>query len=86
MEEEVILGDILLNHEAVHGRRSAEGSDMMLSEKRQQVMGVETVKVINKDRCFAEPLAIELAPHCFGPTSIGDGQVKPLRARHNANI
>ena len=58
----VVLGDIFLNHKAVHGWRSTEGCDTVFSKKRQQIMSVKTVEIVGKGSCFAEPLAIELAP------------------------
>ena len=74
----VVLGDIFLYHKAVHGWRRAEGGNMVFSKKRQQIMGVKAVKIINKNSRLAEPLAIELAPHGFGPASIRDSQVQSL--------
>ena len=51
---------------------------MIFGKKRQQVMGVKTVKIVSESSCFAEPLAIEFTPERFTPTSIRDGEMDPV--------
>ena len=59
-----------------------EKGDVVLSEHRQDVRRVKFVKVIDEDRAFAQPLAVELAPEGLAPARIGDGEVEavPLAA------
>ena len=69
---------ILLDQHPVHGRRCAEGGNIVFFEHGQDLLRIEAVKVIDKDRCLAQPLAIKLAPHGFGPAGVGNGQMQAI--------
>ena len=75
---EVVLVEILLDEETVHGRRCAEGRDLVLGEEREQIVRMETVEVVNEGRASVHPLAVELAPQGFSPAGIGDRQMQSV--------
>ena len=67
---EVVLRDVLFNEHAVHRRRRAESRDAVLREHRENLLGVETREVVDEERPFAHPLAVELAPARLGPARL----------------
>ena len=76
---EVILAQIVLDKHAVHGGRRAEGGDLILCEQGQDVVGVESVEVVDEQGRLAQPLAVDLAPGGLGPAGVGDGQMQTVR-------
>ena len=51
---------------------------MILGKQRQNVVGVEAVKVIGKDGALRHPLPVELAPKRFAPAGVRNGQVQTV--------
>ena len=69
------LGEIFFDHKAVDRGRGAEGRDLVVAHFLTEVLSVEPLIVIDKERRACNPLAIDLAPGAFGPTGIGYRQV-----------
>ena len=76
----VIFGKILFYEHAVHGRRCAEGGDMIFRKHRKDLCCIKSVEVIGEDCAFAEPLAIKFSPKGFSPAGIGNCEVKSVAA------
>ena len=72
----VELGKVVLDEESVHRRRSTESGDVVLLEHRKDVVGRESIEIIDEHGRFAEPLSEEFAPDSFAPTGIGDGEME----------
>ena len=72
------MAQILLDHHAVHGGGRAERRDIVFGEHGQNLMGVEPLEIVDKDRALAEPLAVELAPQCLAPAGVGNGQMQAV--------
>ena len=75
---QVVLAEVLLDEEPVHGRRGAEGGDVVFCEHGQNVVGVKPVEVIGEDGRLAHPLAIVLAPHGLAPACVRNGEVQAI--------
>ena len=75
---EVVLRQILANHEAVDGGGRTEAGHTILLHLSQQTVGIELLMVEDKDRSASKPLAVELTPHSLSPAGIGDRQVKRM--------
>ena len=75
---QVETGQILFDEHAVHGGRRAESRYMVLGEERQDLVGVEAVEVVDEYGGLVEPLSVELAPHGFRPSGVGNGEVEPV--------
>ena len=75
---EVVAAQILLNEHPVHGRRRAEGGDIVLGEHGKDLLRIEPVKVIDKYRALAQPLAVELTPERLAPAGLGDGEMQSV--------
>ena len=72
---EVILREILLNHEAIDGRRGTERGDVILLNLSHNLICRKLLVVENEDGCSGKPLSVELAPNCLAPTGIGYGEM-----------
>ncbi|KAF5033160.1 hypothetical protein DSECCO2_609650 [anaerobic digester metagenome] len=73
---EVVLGKVLADEEAVDGRRSAKGRDLVLAHDLEQLRRDElAAKIPDEDHGPGHPLAVELAPHGLAPAGVGHGQV-----------
>ena len=77
---EVVGSDVLLQHEAVHGRRRAEGREVVVLHDLQQLSGYELVHVVGEDRGTGNPLTVDLAPAELGPAAVGDAHVQAVLA------
>ena len=75
---QAIFAEILLHHQAIHGRRAAEGGDLVLVDQRQNLARVEAIEVVGEDTPLHQPLAIELAPDGLAPASVRDGEVNTV--------
>ena len=73
---EVEAGQVLLDEHPVHCGRRTERRDVVFGEHRQDLLGVEPVKVVDEHRAFAQPLAIQLAPEGLAPAGLGDREVQ----------
>ena len=51
---------------------------MVFRKQGQNLLGVETVKVVDEDGCLTQPLTVELAPQGLCPAGIGNGQVQTV--------
>ena len=51
---------------------------MVFRKQGQNLLGVETVKVVDEDGCLTQPLTVELAPQGLCPAGIGNGQVQAV--------
>ena len=67
----VIGRDILLQHEAVHGGRRAEGREVVVLHDLQKLGGYELVHVVGEDRGTGNPLTVDFTPAKFCPTGVG---------------
>ena len=67
---EVILLDVLLNHESVDGRRRTEGSHLVFFQVGQQLCWNEFIHIVDELGGSYDPLAIDLAPAALGPPGI----------------
>ena len=76
---QVVLAQVLLAQHAVHGRRRAEGGDVVPGKQRQDVRRVKAVEVVHEDGRLAQPLAVDLAPAGLGPAGVGNRQVQAVR-------
>ena len=73
---QVVGGHVLLQHEAVHGRRRAEGGELVVLNLLQKLGGHELVHVVGEDGGTGDPLAVDLAPAELGPTGVGHRHVQ----------
>ena len=73
---EVEAGQILLDQHPVHRGRRTERCDVVFGEHRQNLLGVEPIKVVDEHRTLAQPLAIQLAPERLAPAGLGDREVQ----------
>ena len=73
---EVEAGKILLDQHPVHRGRRTERRDVVFGEHRQDLLGVEPIKVVDEHRTLAQPLAIQLAPERLAPAGLGDREVQ----------
>ena len=73
---EVEAGQILLDQHPVHRGRRTERRDVVFGEHRQDLLGVEPIKVVDEHRTLAQPLAIQLAPERLAPAGLGDREVQ----------
>ena len=72
---EVILREILLNHEAIDGRRSAERGDVILLNLAHNLISCKLLVIEDEDGGSGKPLSVELAPNSLAPTGIGYGKM-----------
>ena len=79
---QVIVLQVHLDEHPQHGRRGAEGGDVVLPEHRQDVRRVKLVKVVYENRALTQPLPVQLAPQGLAPARVGNRQVQavPLAA------
>ena len=75
---QVVAGEILLDEEAVHRGRRAKAGHAVLFQHFEQIGGDEAVKIVYKQRCSADPLAVELTPARLGPAGVGHGHMDGL--------
>ena len=68
---EVVLREILANHEAIDGGRCAERGHLIFLHLAQQRVGIELLMIEHEYCGASKPLAIELAPNSLAPTGIG---------------
>ena len=76
----VVGCDVLLQHEAVHGGRRAEGREVVVLHDLQKLGGYELVHVVGEDGCTGDPLAVDLAPAELGPAAVGHAHVQAVLA------
>ena len=72
---EVILREILLNHEAVDSRRGTERGDVVLLNLAHDLIRRKLLVIEDEDGGSGKPLSVELAPYSLAPTSIGYGKM-----------
>ena len=72
---EVVGVEVLRHHETVHRRRAAQGRDLVLRDKRENLARVEAVEIVREDTGLHEPLPVVFAPDGLAPTRVGDGEV-----------
>ena len=72
---EVILREILLNHEAIDGWRSAERGDVIFLNLAHDLIRRKLLVIEDEDGGSGKPLTIELAPNSLAPTGIGYGKM-----------
>ena len=72
---QVVGSHIFLNHIAIDRGRRAERSDAVFCQHGEQIVRVEAVEIVHKERRPAQPLAIELAPAALRPAAIRRGEV-----------
>ena len=75
---EVVLLDVLLEHEAVHGGRRAKGAQVEVLHHLQELGGDELPHVVAEDGGAADPLAVDLAPAEFCPAGVRDGHMQAV--------
>ena len=51
---------------------------MVFCEHGKYIGGVKAVEIVNECCRLAQPLAVQLAPHCFSPAGVGDGQMQTV--------
>ena len=73
---EVIVRQILADHEAVDSGRCTETRHLVFLNLTQQGVGIELLVVEDEHRCAGEPLTIELTPNGLTPAGVGNGQVE----------
>ncbi len=76
----IVLRQILLDQEPVHGRRGAEGRHPVCRADFEGPHRRKLVVVVHKDRAAADPLAVDLAPGRLGPARVRHGVVQPAVA------
>ena len=72
---EVILREILLNHEAIDGRRGTERGDVILLNLAHDLISRKLLVIEDEDGGSGKPLSVELAPYSLAPTGIGYGKM-----------
>ena len=75
---EVVGVEVLRHHETVHRRRAAQGRDLVLRDKRENLARVEAVEIVRKDTGLHEPLPVVFAPDGLAPARVGDGEVNAV--------
>ena len=73
---EVVLREVLANHETIDGGRCTERGHLVFLDLTQQRVGIELLMVEHEDCRASKPLSVELAPYGLAPASIGYGEVE----------
>ncbi len=73
---EVIGRHVLLKHEAIHGRRSAERGQLIVLDLLEQLRRNELLHVIGEDGGSADPLPVDLPPAELRPAGVGHAHVQ----------